>query len=92
MKLNYIQANAKRDEYLHLVGSQVNTSEGVKEIKDIVVLPIENLDFSQFVIPYKLAQNKEDFLKPHMNKEMSLVLFFTDGTSYPFFQYIVDNQ
>jgi len=89
MKLNYSQANAIRKDYLYLVGHQVITPDGIKEI---VVLPIINDDFGTFPYLYTLASNKEDFLKPYMDKEMSLVIFYTDDSYYYFFQYVKDTQ
>jgi hypothetical protein len=92
MKLTYKKANQIKQDFQHIIGQQIQTNEGIKEIKEIVVLPILDGSFGTFPVNYLLATDKLNFITPHKDKEMSLMIYFTDNSYIFFFQYLQDRN
>jgi len=92
MKLTYTTANKIKDDFQSLIGKTIRTNEGAKEIKEIVVLPLTNGSFGTFPINYLMALNKQEFMKPYIDKEVSLIIYLSDNSFIYFFQYLQDNN
>ena len=90
MKLTFDIANKIKQDFQKLIGQKLNTTQGEKKIKEIVVLPIVNGSFGTFPAFYLLAADKPNFIIPFKDKEMSLVIYFIDDSYIPFFQYLLD--
>ena len=88
MKLTYKKANQIKQDFQYIIGKQIQTNEGIKEIKEIVVLPILDGSFGTFPVNYLLAIDKLNFITQHKEKEMSLMIYFIDNSYIFFFQYL----
>lgn len=92
MKLTLDIANKIKKDFEHLIGQKVKTKEGEKEIKELVVLPVQDGSFGSFPFNYLLAPDKQEFMKPYIDKEVSLVIYLSDNSFIYFFQYLQDNN
>lgn len=92
MKLTYDFAKRIKEDFNNLEGSEIEFNGFKKTIKEIAILPYINDDFGSFPFNYVHSKNKEDFLLPYLDKEMSLIIIFDNNDFYPFFQFIYDNK
>lgn len=92
MKLNYKKALKIKQDFQHLVGQKVKTKEGENEIRELVVLPLVDGTFGTFPLNYLMATDKSNFITPYLDKEMSIIIYFTDNSFAYFFQYLQDNN
>ena len=92
MQLNLKIANQIKQDFQPYIGKQIQTKDGLKTIKEIAVLPIVDGSFGTFPFNYQLAADKLNFIAPHKDKEMSLVIFLSDNSYINFFQYLQDHN
>lgn len=92
MKLNFDIANQIKNDFQYLVGKTVQMQNGTKVIKEIAVLPIKNESFGTFPLNYLNATDKNNFILPYKNREMSLIIYFNDNSFFYFFQFLADNN
>ena len=92
MKLNYYTASKIKEDFNYLVGRPVITKESIEKIKEIVVMPFIDNTFGTFPIHYSMTIDKQNFLIPHLDKEMSLLIYLTDDSHILFFQYLIDEN
>lgn len=92
MKLTLKTANKIKEDFKNLIGIRIETTEGVKVIQEIAVLPIVNGCFGSFPLHYLLSSDKRNFIIPYKDREMSLVIFLNDDSFIFFFKYLQDNN
>ena len=92
MKLNYNTASKIKKDFNYLVGQPVITEERIEKIKEIVIMPFIDNTFGTFPIHYLMTIDKQNFLTPHLDKEMSLLIYLTDDSHILFFQYLMDEN
>ncbi len=92
MKLSYDKALEIKLDFSYLIGQKFITKADLFEIKEIVILPFLDGSFGTFPLHYSMTVDKENFINPYRDKEMNLLIYFTDNSYVNFFQYIQDNN
>ena len=92
MKISYNIAIQIQQDFQYLVGQKIQTDEGAKEIKDIIILPIKNNNFEMFYSFYLISSDKKNFILPYKDEEMTLIIIFSDDDYINLFQYIMDKN
>lgn len=92
MKISYNIAIQIQQDFQYLVGQKIQTNEGAKEVKDIIILPIKNNNFEMFCSYYLQSSDKKNFILPYKDEEMTLIILFLDDYYINLFQYIMDKN
>jgi len=90
--MNYINAIKLKQDFQYLVGQKVKTKESEKIIRELTILPLFVGDFGASPVSYLMSTDRLNFIKPYLDKEMSLIIYFTDDSFIYFFQYLKDNN
>jgi hypothetical protein len=92
MKITLEIAKRIKFDYNYLIGTEFQVRGVNHSIKEIAILPLTKNGFGTHPINYLMDVDRQNYIKKFKDKEMGLLIYYSNNSYIPFFEFLKDRS